>query len=551
MTGNGDGDTVFHWLVLTFNGIILFTALALVEEGKKFRPLVLQVLALPILYFFALLNTEGQDTYGIIYLLENGLVFFGGLGLLFVSPFVFSSQNRGLWQFMLQLFIDAIVALAVGLALGAGLSIALISVENLFALYSLGNEEMQAIWAVSMIFVTSLVFFTQLPKDFAHFEKEAIVAENGLKKAIHFFNFPMLGLYGLILLAYLAKIAWTWAWPEGMLALPVLVFSLLGFFTYALAFAFKNSKDAYGFAFFIRFFPWTILALMPIYFMALWQRIAEYGVTENRYLGISVGLVLVFWALYFGLSKKQYLKLFPLSIFAVAFFIAFGPWGVSSVSEKSQVSRLEKILLENGLLVDGKLQSKSPGEVPDKNRTEISAILTYLDQNHGEDAIKSWLPESLLNSGVTGIYPGSIMKVMGLDIYYSTYFDSDHLYFSRESIPYVEVTGFDYVVDVHSDYFDLVGEADIFIDLSLDSGNNSLNFSFGGESMGVSLDPLLEKFGSFSTSIANVTEELMTLEIEGETFRAKLLLDNIDALKLDEGQKQVTHFYGQLLLDVK
>jgi hypothetical protein len=482
------------------------------------------------------------------------LVFLGSLSLLFASPFVFSSKNRGLWQFMLQLFIDAVVALAVGLALGVGLSIALVSIEKLFGLYSdwqHGNASY--LGGFHDFCCTSMVFFTQLPKDFDHFEKDEIFAENSFKKAIHFFNFPMLGLYGLILLAYLAKIAWTWAWPEGMLALPVLVFSLLGFFTYALAFAFKNSKDAHGFAFFMRFFPWTILVLMPVYFMALWQRIAEYGVTENRYLGISVGLVLVFWALYFGLSKKQYLKLFPLSIFTVAFFIAFGPWGASSVSEKSQVSRLEKILLENGLLVDGKLQSKSPEEVPFEVQTEISSILIYLDQSHGEDSIKSWLPEALLSSEVKGVYPESIMEVMGLKFYYSSYYElhsgTDALYFSAEYVPYVEVSGFDYVTAVSSTYVGLIGEAQTSVALSLDSKNNSFNFSFGGESLDIALDPLLEKLGPLS--MTDVPQELMILEIEGETFRAKILLDSIDALKLNEGQKEVTDFYGQLLLDVK
>jgi hypothetical protein len=77
MTGNGIEDAVFQWLVLAFNGIILFTALALVEEGKKLRPLVLQVLALPVLYFFAFLNTEGQDVYGSSFLLKMPWFFWG------------------------------------------------------------------------------------------------------------------------------------------------------------------------------------------------------------------------------------------------------------------------------------------------------------------------------------------------------------------------------------------------------------------------------------------------------------------------------------------
>jgi len=161
----------------------------------------------------------------------------------------------------------------------------------------------------------------------------------------------------------------------------------------------------------------VIIPLTMMLFLALWQRVSDYGITEGRYLGFATVVWLCVLAPYFIFSKKKKILFLPASLCIAVFLMNVGPWGMFTVSEKSQVNRLKELLVNNRMLVDGRVQSKHDSLQLETTR-QISSILDYLSEIHGFDAIQPWFSESLKRDS-TGIGyafkdPAQIGKLMGV-----------------------------------------------------------------------------------------------------------------------------------------
>ncbi len=130
-------------------------------------------------------------------------------------------------------------------------------------------------------------------------------------------------------------------------------------------------------------------------FWALYFRLSQYGFTENRYFVFVFGWWLLAMAVYLLVSKKKDIRYIPITIFIIAVLSSFGFWGAFAVSEKSQINRLEKFLVKNNLLVEGKIKKLDNQEVLFEDRKEISAIIQYLYRVHTLSGIQMWFTQDL------------------------------------------------------------------------------------------------------------------------------------------------------------
>ncbi|HEX9652288.1 MAG TPA: DUF4153 domain-containing protein, partial [bacterium] len=157
------------------------------------------------------------------------------------------------------------------------------------------------------------------------------------------------------------------------------------------------------------FARWYYRAQVPLVIMlllAIWRRISEYGVTENRYFVLVMGASLAAIVLYFIFSKQKNIKIIPLTLCSLAFLSAFGPWSAFAVSARSQMHRLETLLLKNNILIEGFVQKSSqPPRFADTK--EISSIVQYLCDTHGPEILQPWfkqdLQQALQDSGETEV----------------------------------------------------------------------------------------------------------------------------------------------------
>ena len=147
------------------------------------------------------------------------------------------------------------------------------------------------------------------------------------------------------------------------------------------------------------------IALMPsivMLWMALWKRVAEYGITEPRYFPIVFSIWLAAIALYYTTSRSRNIKVIPASLCALALLTFAGPWGAYTVSRASQVNRLQGLLARNGLLQNGHLR-RATHDVSAADEHEIGSGFRYLLETHGRASVASWFTDSSRAATQTGV----------------------------------------------------------------------------------------------------------------------------------------------------
>jgi hypothetical protein len=162
--------------------------------------------------------------------------------------------------------------------------------------------------------------------------------------------------------------------------------------------------------------------------------------------------------IYFLFSKRKKIILIPLSLSIVAILSVFGPLSAFSISEKSQIKRLEKLLLENNLLQNGKIVP-AIGKIPRKAEAEIASIIRYLDNNYGFKNIQKWFDKDLeklfaekksLDKYASEV--NIVLKEMGLQNIYEWEINDESIvkYFSfyASNDSNIQISGFDEMVEI-------------------------------------------------------------------------------------------------------
>ncbi len=310
------------------------------------------------------------------------------------APYLQKNQLNEFWHFNKCLFLRFLVAALFSGVLYVGLSVALLSIEQLFGVKIPGKRYGQLFLFIAWIFNT-YVFLSGVPRDFTGGDK-SIEYPKGLKVFSQYVLIPIVLIYLVILYAYQIKILFEWNLPKGWTANLVLGFSIVGIFAYLLIYPIRNRPENKWLRFFSR---WYFAALIPPVIMlhlAIWRRISDYGITVNRYVVLALAVWLTVMVLYFVVVRERNIKLIPITLFLVAMIAALGPANAFSFSEKSQVKRLRNYLERNHLLVEGQIHpASSPLSVPLADRGEISSIIRYLHDMHGLQAIYPWFVRNL------------------------------------------------------------------------------------------------------------------------------------------------------------
>jgi hypothetical protein len=168
---------------------------------------------------------------------------------------------------------------------------------------------------------------------------------------------------------------------------------------------------------------------------------------------------------YFLISKKKKISWIPISLSIVAVLSVFGPWGAFAISEKSQLERLENLLVENNILQNGKIVPVND-TISYKSEVEIASIIRYLDQAHGYKNIQKWFDKDLEKlfaekDSVDGyVYkPEIVLNQMGLQNNFGwrvsdgeDYTQNFNYYSTREAN--IEISGYDEMIQINANSYD-------------------------------------------------------------------------------------------------
>jgi hypothetical protein len=409
MDHEGPARPTLLWSVLFCGilGIPLLTGTSLFVEKSKSNPSVgwsINIAALLLLVAYACIIPPDLSQEPAMHAIRFLLLAFATHLFAAFGPFMTGNGVNGFWQYNKTLFLRILVAALFAHVVFAGLAFALAALDNLFGMQIPGKRYGE-LWVLAVGLFATWYFLAGIPRNLDECDTSTDYPK-GLKVLAQYILLPIVLVYLVILYAYIGKILISWDWPQGWVSKLILGFSGTGILSLLLLYPVSRQTENVWIRSVTRWFYVVLIPVVAMLFFAVWRRVSEYGITEGRYLAIALGAWLVIVILYFLFLPRKNIKFIPVSLCLGTLLVVFGPWSAFTVSEKSQVSRLEALLQKHAILVDGKIQ-KSGGNIPSADTREVSAVLTYLHDMHGYESIQPWFKDPLREDPTT---PGARYK---------------------------------------------------------------------------------------------------------------------------------------------
>ncbi|MBF4806771.1 MAG: DUF4153 domain-containing protein, partial [Pseudoleptotrichia goodfellowii] len=253
------------------------------------------------------------------------------------------------------------VVLYLGLiAIIGAVDVLLINIDNKVYLYTY----------MFSVFIFAMTFFLSRLKE-VNENLEEYQTNIVFKTLLKFIIIPLILGYTLVLYLYLGRILIQMKMPKGVVSHLVLWYTTFSLFVMIMITPMAETDKIISE--FKKNFPKISIPLILLSFVSIFQRIGQYGITESRYYIVAVAVWLLFCMIFYIFRTK--VTVIMISAIAVIFVTFYVPFiDAESVSLRSQNNRLEKILIKNSILKDGKLVKKT--DLDEKTKAEIADIVS-------------------------------------------------------------------------------------------------------------------------------------------------------------------------------
>lgn len=330
--------------------------------------------------------------------------------LFYLIPIIYRNENRE--KYLQSVVGNQIITIGFALVLFLGFSAIIGTVDVL--LINLPHT----LYTHAFVFSASVfgvIFFVSRLK-----EKDENLENYALPKIVEvlicYILIPLILIYTAILYLYFAKIIFTLKMPKGVVSHLVLWYTAFSLFIIIMVtpITFKNKFAK----FYKKFFPMISIPLILLALFSINERIFQYGITENRYLVV----ILVIWLLFNMILYivKNDVKWVLISYIFAILIAVFSPFNLVTVSINSQNKRLERLLIKNGIIQNGKITNKND-KVSIKSKNEIMSVIDYFYNNTSE---LKWKKIKIL--GKTYEKPEDFMKLIGANDFWRSYESIDN-----------------------------------------------------------------------------------------------------------------------------
>ncbi len=385
-------DAFWPFLLAFVLGIPLFFALRMLGESRNWSRrwqlgAALFGLAALALYYLSLpVPLKGADAFRFFVLAAAVHLWVA------FAPFMRrAGGEEAFWQYNRVLFLRFALAALYSSVLYVGLTLAIATMDALLELDFAGEIYLK-LWIWIALVYNTWFFVAGIPRDVRELEHERDYP-TGLRIFTQYVLIPLVVTYMAILYVYLVKIVIEWDLPKGWVGYPVIGLSITGVLALLLVHPIRERAESAWMATYSKFFFWALFPLIGLLAVAIGTRIADYGITERRYLVVVASAWLFGIALYYSIKGSRDIRLIPVSLCLVSLLSAMGPWGAVAVSWRSQTARLRELLVSNEVLTDGRLESSAKVIDFDAEK-EISSIIKYLSDTHGLDRLRDWYADA-------------------------------------------------------------------------------------------------------------------------------------------------------------
>lgn len=534
---------------------------------------LLAAVLLSVGYFFYInsiikLNETETKRYALITIALHLLIAF--------APFIKSKKLNAFWQYNKILFLALLKSALYSVVIGIGLSLALLAITILFNVKIKGQIYFD-LWAIIYGVFNTWYFLSQIPANVNVLESDTSYPK-GLKIFTQNVLLPLAAIYLLILYAYGVKIILNWNLPEGWVSFLVIGYAGLGILCFLLVHPLRESDEHKWIQFFSKWFYIALYPLIILLCIAIFKRVNQYGITELRYVLIALSVWLTFITTYMLLTKQRNIKIIPITLFFIVLISSVGPLSAFAVAESSQLNRLEKLLIKNKILVNGKIKPlESDTLISTSDSRQVNDIVIYLCKSEGVEKIIKWFPDTtkIANNNEWNRYNSYlIIEAMGVHYNYDEYsreseLDEDNnaqteharnYNFSSNSYSDVtRVTGYDYSANFQFYYSFNENQHSFALQLNNDSlkfsmkskNDSLLHIALNKEEVGaVNLNPMLNNLMFIKQSTGNnydVAGGLMKLNFKSEILNIDFSFSQVNIQTIKK-QRNIQSLSGTILI---
>lgn len=471
-----------------------------------------------------------------------------------IAPFIGYREPNAFWQYNRILFLRFLTAAVYAAVLWMGLSAALLAINKLLGV-GVEGEAYGRLWMVFAFVFHSWFFVAGIPEDFSALESRRDYPR-GLRVFTQYVLVTLVVIYLVILTLYFAKVVVTREWPSGWIGYLVSGVAGVGMLSWLLVRPLEDQSEHAWVKGFTRGFYIALMPAIVMLWLAIWKRVAQYGITERRYFLIVLSLWLAGIAVYYTFSRSRNIKVIPATLCVLAVLGLAGPWSAYAVSRANQTNRLASVLERNRLLAGGALRP-STRPVSALDAKAINAGLLYLIETHGRRSVDRWIPDSLrtrIDSTADGrseraaAATRAIMAVIGVKPASGWDAPGSFRFGARRTTKVMNIADYTHVVELSGaelrDSVTVTGN--VVVRGSADS--TTLLVTRGGVTvLTIPLLPVLDRLKSFvGVRSYQVPERMMTVEARSGTTAALLRLTSISGPRANRVASMAGDLYLRL-----
>lgn len=463
------------------------------------------------------------------------------LYLMFIClPYICKKGNFELY--VIKIFARFFTTILYSVVLYLGLAAILMTIDKLLGVH-IKEQVYYYTWLTVVGVFASAFFLAGIPENNSEMFLEDY--PKLIKILVLYIVIPLISVYTVILYIYFAKIIITRQWPEGLVSHLVLWYSTISVMVLFLISPLLNKIT--WVKIYMKVFPKTIIPLLIMMFISIGIRIKVYGVTENRYFVVALGIWVILAMMYFSFKKKLINIILPISLAVIIFISIFGSFSSYSISRYSQNKRFEKLLIENKMLIDGKAV-KATSDVSDEDAREISSILRYFRDYHSLKDIKS-LPEDFSIEGME--------EVLGVKYHSGYNYPSENMnfYFNIDNnAQAIDIKGYDYLFDLTN--INQIDQKDDGLSVNYDYNSSVLKINQNGEvvyskDLVEFVEKLLEKYDVNEKNESIPLKDMILID-ENDKIKVKILFLYVSGgINKLTGEIEFPQFHFNVFVKVK
>ena len=495
-------------LVFVF-GIFLYAFIKLFNEGLRnyydlknlknnnLFKILSYVITLPILYgIYELVYQENK----VLAFYDNNFIYFTLIAALVVGTSFVGKFNyhKDFVAYVAKILKAFIISNIYSFIVFVGISGIIFALNSLFK-FNFESTVYLRVAIFSFILFNVVTFFSDFPKVRDSFTDYKY--PKAFRILLVYIITPIVIIYTAILLAYFVKILVLWQIPNNLIVNLVIWFA-----SFSIVYLFFLSRvDSITFINKFKIvFPFTLFPLLGMMFFAIYLRIKEYGMTENRYIVIAVGLWIFLSLIYYIFYRENSNISIPIFLSVIILITGLGPASATSLSIRSQNARFEKLLRDNKMIAGEEIKPNI--SIESEAKSQIVDIVSYMVRTDRVDKL-SYMPKDFkLNED-------SFTKLFG----FSNIIESKNYlgYSYTDNLPTDSELGFD---------IDIEGYKHLIYVYSLDDAVTSGNYKFEKDKKEIKI---------YKKSKSDY-KTIMTIDLAKLRDNLKLLYKTKDRIELED-----------------